>query len=91
MAAAGLAGDITLVQGPAERLARVAGHVVMANVPERVHRTLLACMHAPPVAAVLSGLRPGQGSEVARGYRRLGLRVRGVSRRGGWECWSLAL
>lgn len=89
--AAGLAGDAQLQVGPAERLAELAdGCVVFANVPRAVHDRLLERITGVPRAAVLSGLRPGEGRAVAAGYAARGLRARRVTRRGGWECWVMA-
>jgi ribosomal protein L11 methylase PrmA len=77
-------------RAPAERAAAgTAGRVVFANVPAAVHAAVHACMPAAPAGVVLSGLRRGEGGEAARRYRRMGLRVRSVHRRAGWECWVL--
>jgi len=91
LAAAGLAGTAELRAAPAEALAPgVGGAVLLANLPLAGHLALDACMHAHPRAAVLSGLRPGQGRRVADLYRARGLRVQAVVRRGGWECWVMS-
>lgn len=91
LAAAGFLGRVHLVQGPAEHHAgRVAGRVLLANLPLAGHLGMLACMHAPPAAVVLSGLRPGQSAAVRRGYTRLGLRSVSAHRRAAWECWVMA-
>jgi SAM-dependent methyltransferase len=90
-AAAGLAHRIRLRTGPPEVVAGdVAGAVLLANLPADGHYALLACMHAPPVAAVLSGLRPAGARRVVAAYRAHGLRPVAAARRGGWERWVLA-
>lgn len=67
----------------------LAGRVLLANVPAQVHLELLARLAASPPAAVLSGLRIGEGADIARRYRLLGLRPVSVARSGRWECWTL--
>lgn len=91
-AAAGVDDRVQLLRGPVGVAApHLSGAVLLANIPAAAHAAMHACMHAqaPPAAVVCSGLRPGEGRSVARDYARLGLRITAVSRRGGWECWSL--
>lgn len=91
LAACGLGDRAEVRRGPAEHAAGdLGGRVLLANLPAAAHHDLHACMHAPPLAAVLSGLRPGQGAAVAGLYRRRGLRACAAHRRAGWECWVLA-
>ena len=68
----------------------IAGRVQLANVPAPSHRELLARIAAPPRAAVLSGLRPGEAPAVQEAYRALGLAVVGRRARGGFVCVALA-
>jgi ribosomal protein L11 methyltransferase len=93
-AAAGLAGPIALRRAPVEALEAdaLAGRVLLANIPAAAQRALLArcaALGARPRAALLSGLRRGEGAALVAGYRALGLRPRGAARRGRWERWSL--
>jgi ribosomal protein L11 methylase PrmA len=91
LAIAGLQDDVRLEHGPVHRMGdRLGGAVVLANMPAAAHRTMFACMHASsPAGVICSGVRPGEGREIATSYRAGSLRVTGVSRRGGWECWGL--
>jgi len=94
LTAAGLAATVTLEHGPVARAAgRLGGATVLANMPVQAHHSMLACMHADaggPLAVVCSGLRPGTGMQVARGYAAGGrMRITAASRHRGWECWSL--
>lgn len=91
LAAAGLTGTVHLEQGPVVRMGdRLDGTTVLANMPAPAHDSMAACMHAAvPAGVVCSGLRPGQGRRVAAAWSAGRLRVAGVSRRSGWECWGL--
>lgn len=86
LAAAGLAGRVELRRAPAGGLDadEIAGATLLANVPLPAHRALLAAAAAPPVAAVLSGLRPGEAGEVAAGWRAAGMRLDARIARGGF-------
>lgn len=88
--AAGHAGAVTLRHGPLRGLspAEVAGRVVLANVPLDAHRSLLARIdpQIPPLAAVLSGVRPGAVGELASAWRAFGLGTIAVERSGGFAC-----
>jgi len=91
LAIAGLQDAVRLEHGPVHRMGdRLDGAVVLANMPAAAHRTMFACMHAAvPAGVVCSGVRPGEGRDIATSYAAGRLRVTGVSRRGGWECWAL--
>jgi hypothetical protein len=68
------------------------GRVILANLPLASQRALAArliALAAPPRAALLSGLRPGEAAELVAAYRRLGLRPLAAARRGRWERWRL--
>jgi ribosomal protein L11 methylase PrmA len=67
----------------------VDGRVLLANVPTALHLDLLERITTPPPAAVLSGMRIGEGAEIARRYRQLDLRTTSVARSGRWERWTL--
>ena len=69
--------------------AEVDGRVLLANVPTALHLDLLERITTPPPAAVLSGMRIGEGAEIARRYRQLDLRATSVARSGRWERWTL--
>jgi ribosomal protein L11 methyltransferase len=85
--AAGRAG-VTLRRGPLSGIAAadVAGRVVLANVPRPAHEALLARVDpgAPPVAAVLSGIRPADAPALVAAWGALGLAVAGRDERGGF-------
>jgi 23S rRNA G2445 N2-methylase RlmL len=89
--AAGLGAMVSLRRGPLEALRpeELAGRVVLANLPHAAHDALLRRYADPPRAALLSGLRRGEGRELARRYRRLGLVPVRAQRRRAYECWSL--
>ena len=89
--ASGLADQISVRQGPVEGLPQEAltGRVILANIPARAHAALLARLHVPPPAALLSGLRTGEAAPIVAGYRRLGMRVAGAARQARWERWTL--
>lgn len=89
--AAGLAGVITVRQGPIEGLLaqELAGRTVLANLPLPAQRALLARYATPPQAALLSGLRRGEGRALVDAYRALGLAPVRVQRRRAYECWTL--
>ena len=94
VAAAGLAGTIALRRAAVGALepAALDGRVILANLPLAAQRELAArliALAAPPRAALLSGLRPGEAAQLLAAYRRLGLRPRAAARRGRWECWRL--
>jgi ribosomal protein L11 methylase PrmA len=91
LAAAGLAGRVTLRRSALGALppGRIAGRVLLANVPAPAHRELLARVGAPPVAALLSGLRPGEEVAIEGAYRALGLEPAGRAERGGFVCATL--
>jgi ribosomal protein L11 methyltransferase len=91
VAAAGLTGRVALRRGPLEGLdpGELEGRTVLANLPRAAHIALLGRYRTPPQAALLSGLRRGEGAAVAAAYRRLGLVPVRVQRRRAWECWSL--
>jgi ribosomal protein L11 methyltransferase len=90
--AAGLAPAVALRRSALAALApeAIAGRVLLANVPAASHRELLARIAAPPRAAVLSGLRPGEAPALQEAYRALGLAVVGRRARGGFVCVALA-
>lgn len=93
LAAAGLADRVTLRHGPIGTLApsETAGRTILANIPLPAHESLLARLgEGPPVAAVLSGLRPAQTAGVVDAYRALGLQVLGSRERAGFTCTWLA-
>lgn len=87
LAAAGIDGVI-LRRGPLTGLtgAELAGRIVLANVPAAAHGALLDRVDpaAPPRAAVLSGIRPGEAEGLAAGWRALGLGLVDEDRRGGF-------
>jgi hypothetical protein len=88
--AAGLAGSVHLECAPAAAVAdALPGAVLLANLPLSGHRSMLACMHTPPVAAVLSGLRPTGAREVVGAYRAGGGGAGGAPRPRRWERWVL--
>lgn len=91
LAAAGLAERVSLRHGPLEALPpeRIAGHVVLANVPAPVHRVLLARTREPPRAVLASGLRRPEAAPVVAAWRALGLRPVSMARRGGFVCCAL--
>ena len=62
----------------------MAGRVLLANVPASAHRALAGRIGAPPVAAVLSGLRPSEEGEVLAAYAASGLVRAGRDVRGGF-------
>jgi ribosomal protein L11 methyltransferase len=85
---AGLAHLIETRRGSIERL-EVGDRVLLANVPPVAHRALLRSLPGPPPAALVAGMRRGDGADVVAGYLRLGMRRRSVARRGAWERWVL--
>lgn len=91
LAAAGLSEAVRLRRGPIEGLAaeELGGRVLLANLPLAAQRALVARIGAPPQAALLSGIRPGQEGELLASYRALGLRPTGAARRGGFLCLTL--
>lgn len=91
LAAAGRDGQATLRRGPIAALSadEIAGRVLLANVPLPAHASLLSRIGAPPRAAVLSGLRPGQAPAVVAAYRALGLEILSEDERGGFRAVSL--
>ena len=89
-----LAGCGNLVQTrlqPVQTLAAsdLAGRVVFANIPAPVHHLLSARFAEPPLALVLSGLRPDEAPAVVAAYQRLGLRRARAARQGRFECHVL--
>lgn len=88
LAAAGRRG-VTLRRGPLAGLgaAEIAGRVVLANVPPPAHRALLGRIDpaAPPVAAVLSGIRPAEVPELAGAWGARGFAVVDEDARGGFR------
>ena len=67
----------------------LAARVVFANVALRAHQTLVARFDDPPVAIVLSGLRPAEAPAIVAAYRRMGLRHTRAARHGRFECHVL--
>jgi ribosomal protein L11 methylase PrmA len=93
LAAVGREREVTLRRGPIAALTvhEIADRVLLANVPLPAHESLLSRIGAPPRAAVLSGLRPGQAPAVVAAYRALGLEVLATDERGGFRAVSLVL
>jgi hypothetical protein len=91
LAAAGLAGRVRLRRAALGALpaGAIAGRVVLANLPVAAHRELLGRVGAPPRAAVLSGLRPGEAGPVEAAWRAHGLEPAGRAERGGFACVAL--
>lgn len=89
-----LSGLEDLVEVRAARVGALAptdveGAVILANLPLAGHLEILGQLTAAPPAALLSGLRVGEGEAVTDAYGRLGLRPAATVRRGGWECLRL--
>jgi ribosomal protein L11 methyltransferase len=91
LAAAGLAERVSLRRGSLEALPpeRIAGRVVLANVPASAHRALLSRTREPPRAVVASGLRPAEAAPVVAAWRARGLRPVSAACHGGFVCWAL--
>lgn len=91
LAAAGLSAAVEVRRTAAAALTpfELDGRVLLANVPAQVHLELLERVAVAPPAAVLSGLRIGEGARFARRYRLLGLRPVSVARSERWERWTL--
>lgn len=91
LAAAGLAGAVALRRGTVASLdpARIAGRVLLANLPAPAHRQLLGRIGAPPRAVVLSGLRRVEAPPLEAAYRALGLARAGWVESGGFTCVAL--
>jgi ribosomal protein L11 methyltransferase len=91
LAAAGLAGRVELRRAALRALpaGAIAGRVLLANLPLAAHRELLGRIGAPPRAALLSGLRPGEAPAVAAAYRALGLEPAARAEAGGFACVAL--
>jgi ribosomal protein L11 methyltransferase len=68
----------------------LAARIVFANVPLPAHHTLVARFDDPPLAVVLSGLRPAEAPVIVAAYRHMGLRHVRAARRGRFECHVLA-
>jgi len=77
--------------GPVEHVdpARIAGRVVLANLPFPSQLALLAHLPEPPPAALVSGVHGSEARLVVAGYRLLGLTPVRAGRQGRWECWAL--
>lgn len=90
--AAGRAAKMSFRTAPLEALdpADLAGRVLLANIPPPAHDALLHGIEDVTVRAVLiSGVRVGEGREVAERYALHGLRETARSEREGWECRAL--
>jgi ribosomal protein L11 methyltransferase len=90
LAVAGRGGPVTLRRGPLGGLGgdELAGRVVLANVPAAAHRELLRRVDrdAPPRAAVLSGIRPGEVDALGEAWAAVGLPTAAVTAGGGFRC-----
>lgn len=84
----GLDRLVTVERGPIEHL-DVGERVLLANIPPVAHRALLASLTAPPVAALVCGLRRGDASDVVAGYLSLGMCMASAEQRAMWECHVL--
>lgn len=90
--AADRTGRMSFRTAPLEALERdeLAGRVLLANIPPPAHEALLSRLDGVAVrAVVLSGVRVGEGREIAARYRRHGLRETGRAEGDGWECRTL--
>ena len=91
LAAAGLAGAVTVRRAPLGAIAgaEIAGRVLLANVPAGAHAELLARVAGAPAAVVLSGIRPSGAPSLAAAWEARGLRPDGAWERGGFSCLRL--
>src|SRR5690606_11804369 len=92
LAAAGLAGRVTLRRGPAEALppGALAGRVLLANLPAGAQGAVAGRADASPAAAILSGVRPAEVEPLAATWAARGLAPTRRRARGGFVCLTLA-
>ena len=91
LAAAGLAGAVTVRRGPLGAIAgaEIAGRVMLANVPAGAQPALLGRVGGAPAAVVLSGIRPPEAPALGRRLGGPRPAPDGAWERGGFCCLRL--